>query len=896
MNVNIQTPMFQYSVYLSKEAISCLEYLLDNQGNVIVFADSYDIGPTGSLNFYRISYSDGKNIKIPIYSVPSNCWISVVLVTEDQRQVLFEEDPSFEYEFDDLDFIRNRNLKNPLFQDNIEHNQSSFYSETSDNITQNNHETNSGIAPVINIQNILPENMGQQTVVNSNDNNNNGRVSITDEQMNGLLSSIDKLTNLFVQQQSNFNLSLEIQGQQLLQLQPLILKLLESNNVQSNTNINNENKENKENKNTLQQKSSPSLTLNDLLNNFPKSFSPLMPNLYSGTSLNLTSEAGTLPVEKKSIDTSKLNKPNNIDINEQSISTQQNEKNDIEKINDNDNINQTNSSKHQILDLNKEKASSIDELLFSLENEKSHTEPTLDISKNDLIMEDIGLSDNDDNDDNEENLDIQSIKHYNSIEDEEEKISKNEELSDEDLAVLNEINQAIPNEDLSENDIKNLVSAIDVIQTDEEDFANELKDIIDETNELINNKDVLHFRENINNYNPSGALENEEEQEDLLSRLSSQAENILSRKDEYSDKELLEFEKVNNNKPLVNDVQDEEDNDELLYLFSSINNSSQHVDFEPIPDDEDEDDNKGSEGESSHGSFSEETNIQNYTEENTNSSNVNNYGNNSTEMGIHAILDDDDDDDDEKNEHNNKIINDTSNNVDSEQSSSYSFEEQLNAMSQPDNIVEKDNSNYELSIEEQLNAMNNNAIEDDLSLLDEAIAKKSGKESFNFKPEKSEDDFSLDELDNLEALIEPPSKKTKTKTKFTADDSDNQDEFVSSQILSYVFSDLDEDTHFEVKDFLEYFEVNNLHKAFGKINKDRVIYLVCKLLKNKNASPSKFVRPSIQKKLKSIMPDVAKEHWTGSISNIMDVFEEEKLLDDVNEIDICVWFVKNNFF
>ena len=44
------------------------------------------------------------------------------------------------------------------------------------------------------------------------------------------------------------------------------------------------------------------------------------------------------------------------------------------------------------------------------------------------------------------------------------------------------------------------------------------------------------------------------------------------------------------------------------------------------------------------------------------------------------------------------------------------------------------------------------------------------------------------------------------------------------------------------------------------------------------------------------MPDVAKEHWTGSISNIMDVFEEEKLLDGVNEIDICVWFVKNNFF
>lgn len=868
MNVNIQTPMFQYSVYLSKEAISCLEYFIDNKGNILVFADSYDIGPTGSLNFYRISVSDDKKIKIPIYSVPSQCWISVLLVTEDQRQVLFEEDPSFDYEFDDLDFIRNRNVRNPLFNDKEDeddsfnpNNQSKNYINPEDGINNQNSNLNNGYgsnAPIINIQNILPETMGQQTIIQPSTLENSAptnRISITDEQMNGLLSSIDRLTNLFVQQQSNFNLALELQGQQLLQLQPLVAKLAASNlnPVSTSTNDLTTSHITNDEKNLLKKSLTPSGTgsnnnqsLKELLKNIPKTVPPLMPTLYSGNSLNLQSEISNLSVEKKGIDTSKFDKAHNINISH-SVSSPSEQLSEVSSVESEDNVehlDEINNPEPRVLDLDKEKATNIDEILISLENDKNtqinedlnnkYEEETNHPEQDDIhsIENNIKIDSNIDNSDSilEEN-NIEKAPEQNNIFNEDE-----DELSEEDLAILNEINQAIPIDDITDKDIKQLVSAIDVIQSDENDFEDELKEIVNETNELLNSKDVLHFKESVDSFNPSGALKNEEKiEEDMLSQLSAQAEDILSKRDDYLDKEIEEssnssesrYEHDHKNKQDISNSQNNEDNDDISGLLSIMEHSSKEIEFEPIPeDDEDEDEDKGSGSNEGNGGT---------TTQSENHSKIEN-----DELDIYALLEKED---------------------------------------------KKESNNANLTM-------------DDLSLLDEAIANKksNSQNSFTAQPAKSEDDFSLESLDDLEALIEPPSKKNKGKAKFTVDDSDNQDEFVSSQILSYVFSDLDEDTSFEVDDFLTYFETNNLHKAFGKINNDKVVYLVCKLLKNKNASPSKFVRPAIQKKLKAIMPDVAKEHWTGSISNIMDVFEEEKLLDGVNEIDICVWFVKNNFF
>lgn len=901
MNVNIQTPMFQYSVYLNKEAISCLEYLLDNQGNVIVFADSYDVGPTGSLNFYRISSSEGKNIKIPIYSVPSHCWITVVLVTEDQRQVLFEEDPSFDYEFDDLDFIRNRSLKNPLFNDNQDEDNFSLPSIPNNTNSNGNSALNpqniSGVAPVINIQNILPENMGQQTVVQQPLNQDTGRISITDEQMNGLLSSIDKLANLFVQQQNNFNMALELQGQQLLQLQPIIAKIASASNIPSTpqkevkpSNVSNVLNDNK--------------SLNELLKKIPKNISPLMPNLYSGNSFNLNEQVSSLSLDKKPIDTKKHSSAiqnNRIQTSTSIEKTEEDKQNHIletssiassitalnpeshpsidtpEIYEDTHNHDNKLDIKHideydvattqpEILDLDTQKASTMEELLISL----GHKEPNSSIvddthnideqTDNTNLNEEINLNEAT-NKNEDKTVPAISIDDINDDDD--------NELSDEDLAILNEINKSNSNDELADADIKNLVSAIDVIQSDENDFEDELKEIVNETNELINSKDVLHFKETENTYNPSGALEHEE---DMLSQLNAQAEDILSRKDEYLEKDLEVFEpndvvttpqevetvtsNVSESKQTILNTDtdnDDEDSDDLSNLLNTMDKSSQEIEFEPIPDDDDEDSDE--EDDSSSGSSGDSTsltpNISNDenpdipTQENT-TSNIDNTTD-SDELDIYALLDSD----------NGSFNNSSGSNSDN---------------NQPEPPQEED-----------------------LSILDEVIAKKSAN-TVTLQPSQTVDDFSLESLDDLEALIEPPSKKGKNKTKLTVDDSDNQDEFVSSQILSYVFSDLDEDTAFEVDDFLKYFEQNNLHKAFGKITKDKTVYLVCKLLKNKNASPSKFVRAPIQKKLKTIMPDVAKEHWTGSISNIMDVFEEEKLLDGVNEIDICVWFVKNNFF
>lgn len=811
MNVNIQTPMFQYSIFLSRDAISCLEYLSDNEGNVVIFADSYDIGPTGSLNFYRISSSEGKNIKIPIYSVPAKCWISVILINEDQRQVIFEEEPSFDYDFDDLDFIRNRNLKNPLFNEKEEFSSHTKFSDDNEEFTppppQYTNQPNS--APVINIQNILPENMGIQQNNTSIEEKN--RVSMSDEQMNGLLSSIQQLTQLMVMQQQSFNTALELQGQHLLQMQPVIEKLASTSFGNSSVN-----------KTDAKKTTAVQDALENLFHNIPKNVKPLMPSLYSGIDVsNIISknpDLDKMEVPDEPLGNHVKTSPTTLSENE----VVQDKKTEIEEPFFNDGNNKS-------IELH-DKASNIDELIASFETS---------------------------NDDYEENEmdEILHDKTRNSIIDEkpaENNNSKDFEIETNPVLESNESNEKnnlsdIHQENIVENDLMNLdnedeISSFkkfindsenDLISDEEHDYKNELEAIVNETQELMNNKDILQFNKH-EIVSPSGALDLELQQEDQISKLSAEAEEILSRQDDYSDDEI-ETEVVKTEK---------EPSDELLDLLDSVS-STDNVAFEPTPnenEDEDEDDEGKTDSEQESGSSTES-------------------------LDIYALLDDKTDTYVEE----NPIIEDTE------------------TTSNDDSL---ENSKNEL---------------DDLSLLDNFLQTKQTEE--NTQPQnnlyaktvekvankfKQEEEFNLYQLDKLESLIEPKNKKNRGK--FHLEDSDNQDEFVSSQVLSYVFSDLEEDSWFEVDNFMQYFEENNLHKAFGKINKDKVIYLVCKLLKNKNASPSKFVRPAIQKKLKSIMPDVAKEHWTGSISNIMDVFEEEQLLDGVNEIDICVWFVKNNFF
>lgn len=887
MNVNIQSPMFQYSIFLSKDAISCLEYLSDNQGNVIIFADSYDVGNNGSLNFYRISSADGKNIKIPIYSIPAQEWISVVLINEDQRQVLFEEEPSFDYEFDDLDLIRNRNLQNPYFTEKEEHKNYGIQSlsdvdndDISPPISKQSNE-NQIFSPVINIQNVLPENY-QQTFINPSDSSNNfdnatdsptketvNRVSLTDEQMNGLLSAIDKLTNLFVSQQQNFNRALEMQGQQiaiqgqhLLQIQPLIAKLSSNtNDSHENTNTNNLLENDSVKKNTNESSFKPS-ELQTLLKNIPKSVKPFMPNISSGINMNAMIES-LGDKNTKNFNKEKINKPDSIPSvviqdDHNKIDTQKTTSdNDINLLSDKSDV-----DNHQSVTQNTHEAQSDDSLLedtmiaqdLSLSNEQdlaAFIEQSEDVSS-DLPVSDDSLENRQNH---EEPLD----------------------LNEEEEQALQSINSAIETEDLEKEDISHLVSAIEVIQNDEHEFTEELNDIVQETNELLHNKDILHFdkKPEIENehYNPSGALEHD--LVDEISKLSAQAEDILSRSDSYDEhssqsfknphldtlsykephektsdgsnsdiqieEELSNFSSNEDNKNNTNNIDSEsENNDDLLDLLAMDNSgSNQQIDFEPIPENENEDEDET--GDSGQNSSNLTPEISDDFDNDTHHQSTDTLSDNELsqeDQDIFSLLNSDD---------SNPLSNDVSEH----------------------NINKKESTNLD-SISSKINSITTSS------------------------QKITNDDFSLDQLDNLEALIQPVSKKGKNKA--IVDDSENQDEFVSSQVLSYVFSDLDEDEFFETDKFLAYFESNNLHKAFGKINKDKVIYLVCKLLKNKNASPSKFVRPSIQKKLKTIMPDVAKEHWTGSITNIMDVFDEEKLLEGVNEIDICVWFVKNNFF
>lgn len=115
MQIKLGTPLFLYLLKYSNDYEDGLGVKEKNRSIGYIYADIYEVTQLGDLTFYRISYENDKKKRIPIYSLPRQHWVSITLLTDEQKELIHQQDGHFHYSQESYDSIDA--IKNPSFQE-----------------------------------------------------------------------------------------------------------------------------------------------------------------------------------------------------------------------------------------------------------------------------------------------------------------------------------------------------------------------------------------------------------------------------------------------------------------------------------------------------------------------------------------------------------------------------------------------------------------------------------------------------------------------------------------------------------------------------------------------------------------------------------------------------------
>ena len=81
-----------------------------------------------------------------------------------------------------------------------------------------------------------------------------------------------------------------------------------------------------------------------------------------------------------------------------------------------------------------------------------------------------------------------------------------------------------------------------------------------------------------------------------------------------------------------------------------------------------------------------------------------------------------------------------------------------------------------------------------------------------------------------------------------------------------------------------------------KVKEEDVSWAVGNILKNRIATPQKFIVREAQRVLDMHAPGIIKRHWVGKMSPIMDILQEKDETRNISQIDLAVWLSLNGYF